>query len=173
MPDWRTDCLCILAVTSGRMALKVNPGVRRSADMWLRRLELLAGALGGALGLAALGFALFAPLGEQCTGSSALGNQTTCSSISLAQAQGLASLSFAIMLFGGPSLGVVIFAICHSLFQRPVLLTILWVCTGLLCFATLLAVLTIGVFFVPADALALLASIAGTMASRQPILATA
>ena len=141
--------------------------------MWLRRLELLGGVLGGALGLAALGYALLAPLAEQCSGSSTSGNQTTCTAISLAQAQGLASLSFAIMLFGGLSLGVAIFAVCHSLLQRPRLLILLWVCTGLLCFATLLAVLTIGVFFVPADALALLASIAGTMASRQPILATA
>ena len=141
--------------------------------MWLRRLELLAGVLGGALGLAALGYALFAPLGEQCSGSSNLGEETTCTSISLVQAQGLASLSFAIMLFGGLSLGVAVFAVCHSLLQRPTLLILLWVCTALLCFATLLGFLTVGVFFVPADALALLASIAGTMASRQPILATA
>ena len=141
--------------------------------MWLRRLELLAGALGGALGLAALGYALFAPLGEQCSGSSTLGERTICAPVSLAQAQGLASLSFAIMLFGGLSLGVAIFAVCHSLLQRPMLLILLWVCTALLCFATLLGFLTVGVFFVPADALALLASISGTMASRQPTPATA
>jgi len=152
------------------------PGARRSDDMWLRRLELLAGALGGALGLAALGYALFAPLSEQCVGSSTSDGQSisTCSSISLAQAQGLGSLSFAIALFGSLSLGVAIFAICHSLFQRPRLLVLLWVCAVLLCFATLLAVLTIGVFFVPADALALLACITGTLASRrQPVPATA
>ena len=141
--------------------------------MWLRRLELLGGVLGGALGLAALGFALLAPLGEQCSGSSTLGEQTICSPVSLAQAQGLASLSFAIMLFGGLSLGVAVFAVSHSLLQRPTLLILLWVCTALLCFATLLAVLTIGMFFVPADALALLASITGTIASQQPIPATA
>ena len=119
------------------------------------------------------GFALLAPLGEQCSGSSTSGNQTTCTSINLVQTQGLASLSFAIMLFGGLSLGVAVFAVCHSLLQRPTLLILLWVCTALLCFATLLAVLTIGVLFVPADALALLASISGTMASRQPVPATA
>ena len=141
--------------------------------MWLRRLELLGGVLGGALGLAALGFALLAPLGEQCSGSSTLGERTICAPVSLAQAQGLASLSFAIMLFGGLSLGVAIFAVCHSLLQRPMLLILLWVCTALLCFATLLGFLTVGVFFVPADALALLASISGTMASRQPTPATA
>ena len=141
--------------------------------MWLRRLELLGGVLGGILGLAALGYALFAPLGEQCTGSSNLGEQTICSPVSLAQAQGLASLSFAIMLFGGLSLGVAVFAVSHSLLQRPTLLILLWVCTALLCFATVLAVLTIGMFFVPADALALLASITGTIASQQPIPATA
>ena len=142
--------------------------------MWLRRLELLAGVLGGALGLAALGYALFAPLGEQCTNSSTQGNQSICSPVSLAQAQGLASLSFAVTLFGGLSLGVAVFAVCHSLLQRPALLTLLWVCAVLLCFATLLAVLTIGVFFVPADALALLACVTGTLASRrQPVPATA
>lgn len=141
--------------------------------MWLRRLELFGGVLGGALGLAALGFALFAPLGEQCSNSSTLGNQSTCTAISLAQAQGLASLSFAITLFGGLSLGVAIFAVCHSLLKRPMLLILLWLCTALLCFATLLAMLSIGVFFVPADILALLASITGTLASQQPAPATA
>jgi hypothetical protein len=135
--------------------------------MWLRLLEMHGGVLGGALGLAALGFALFAPLGEQC------GSQSTCTSISLAQAQGLASLSFAIMLFGTLSLGVAIFAVCHSLLKRPMLLILLWLCAALLCFATLLAVLSIGVFFVPADILALLASITGTLAAQQPVPATA
>lgn len=141
--------------------------------MWLRRLELLGGVLGGALGLAALGFALFAPLGEQCSNSSTLDNQSTCTAISLAQAQGLASLSFAITLFGGLSLGVAIFAVCHSVLRRPMLLILLWVCTALLCFATLLAMLSIGVFFVPADISALLASITGTIASQQAVPATA
>ena len=143
--------------------------------MWLRRLELLAGVLGGALGLVALGYALFAPLNEECAGSSTPGGQTisTCSSISLVQAQGLASLSFAIALFGGLSLGVAVFAICHSLLQRSALLVLLWICAILLCFATLLAALTIGIFFVPADALALVACISGTLASVQPAPATA
>ncbi len=141
--------------------------------MWLRRLELFGGMLGGVLGLAALGVALFAPLGEQCIGSSALDNQTGCSPISLAQAQGLESLLFAITLFGSLSLGLAIFAVCHSLIQRPVLLILLWTCTVLLCFATLLALLSIGVFFVPAVALALLASITGTLASQQPAPASA
>ena len=141
--------------------------------MWLRRLELLAGVLGGALGLAALGYALFAPLGEQCSGSSNLGEQTICAPISLVQTQGLASLSFAIMLFGGLSLGVAVFAVCHSLLQRPTLLVLLWACTVLLCFATLLAILSIGVFFVPTDALALVACITATIASQQSVPATA
>lgn len=143
--------------------------------MWLRRLELLAGALGGALGLVALGYALFAPLSEECTGSSTPDGQTisTCSSISIAQAQGLGSLSFAIALFGSLSLGVAIFTICHSLLQRPMLLVLLWICAILLCFATLLAMFSIGMFFVPADALALVASIIGTVASVQPAPATA
>ena len=143
--------------------------------MWLRRLELLAGVLGGAIGLAALGYALFAPLSEECTSSSTPDGQTisTCSSISIAQAQGLGSLSFAIALFGSLSLGVAIFAICHSLLQRSALLVLLWICAILLCFATLLAILSIGIFFVPADALALVACITGTVASVQPAPATA
>jgi hypothetical protein len=141
--------------------------------MWRRRLELLAGVLAGALGLAALGYALFAPLGEQCTNSSTQDNQSICSPVSLVQAQGLASLSFAITLFGGLSLGIAIFAICHSLFQRSALLVFLWICAILLCIATLLAILSIGIYFVPADALALLACITGTIASRQPVPATA
>ncbi len=143
--------------------------------MWLRRLELLAGLLSGALGLAALGYALFAPLSEECIGSSTSDGQTisTCSPVSLVQAQGLASLSFAITLFGSLSLGVAVFAICHSLLQRPELLVLLWICTILLCFATLLAILSIGVFFVPAAALALVACITGTVASVQPVPATA
>ena len=157
--------------------LIVTPGIltRGGDEMWLRRLELLAGVLAGALGLAALGYALFAPLSEECVGSSTPDGQTisTCSSVSLAQAQGLGSLSFAITLFGGLSLGVAVFAVSHSLLQRPRLLVLLWVCAVLLCFATLLAMFSIGMFFVPADALALLACIIGTIASQQPAPAAA
>lgn len=135
--------------------------------MGLRRLELLGGVLGGLLGLAALGVSLYAPLGELCTGTSAPDIQTSCHPASLVQEQGLASLSFVIVVFGGLSLGIALFAVAHSLLQHPLLLILLWVCTGLLVGATLLALLSIGVFFVPADALALLTSIVGTLAGQQ------
>lgn len=81
--------------------------------------------------------------------------------------QGLASLSFAITLFGGLSLGVIVFAVWHSLARSLPALVLLWVCTALLYGATLLAILSIGVLFVPADALALVASIMGIIAATR------
>jgi hypothetical protein len=141
--------------------------------MWSRRLELVCGVLGGALGLAALGVALFAPLGTKCIDTTTPGSQSGCFPESLVQLQGLASLSFAITLFGGLSLGIILFALWHSRARSLPALVLLWVCTALLWFATLLAALSIGVLFVPADVLALMASIAGTMAARQRVPAHA
>jgi hypothetical protein len=135
--------------------------------MWLRRLELLGGVLGGILGLTALSYALFAPLGKECIGSSVPGRPSTCHATSLLQAQGLASLSFTIVLFGGLSLGLALGAVGHSLRRHAMLLTLLWVCTMLLLAASLLALLSIGVFFMPAAILALLTSIVGTLAGQQ------
>jgi hypothetical protein len=73
----------------------------------------------------------------------------------------------AITLFGGLSLGLALFAVGHSLRGTAVLLILLWACTILLGAATLLALLSIGVFFVPAAMLALLTSIVGTIAAQQ------
>jgi hypothetical protein len=135
--------------------------------MQSRRFELVCGVLAGVLGLSALGFGLFAPLGTECVDTTAPGGQIGCFHVSQVQIQGLASLSFAIVLFGGLALGIALFAAWHSLTRSLPALVLLWACTLLLYFATLLALLSIGLLFVPADALALAASIAGTVAARQ------
>jgi hypothetical protein len=135
--------------------------------MWARRVELIAGVLGGALGLLALGTALFAPLGMQCVDSTTPGGESGCFPVSLVQVEGLADLSFAITLFGLLSVGIALFTLWHVLTHSVAALVLLWVCTVLLYFATLLGALSIGLFFLPADVLALIASIAGTVAPRR------
>jgi hypothetical protein len=83
------------------------------------------------------------------------------------QNQGLASLWFAIALFGGLSLAVVIFSLWHSLAPNLPLLIILWVSVGLLCLVTIAALLSIGILFLPGDALAITAAILGSRATAQ------
>ncbi len=137
--------------------------------MRTRRLELICGVLGGVLGLAALGVALFAPLNLLCYATTLSMPPPGCFRVSQVQEQGLASLAFAIALFGGLSLGIALFALWHSLARSLPALILLWGCTALLWGATLLALLSIGVLLVPADALALTASIAGTVAAGQRV----
>jgi hypothetical protein len=134
-----------------------------------QRLELICGVLGGALGLAALGVALFAPLGVRCVDTTVSSSASGCSPVNLIQMQDLASLTFAITLFGGLSLSIILFAVGHSLTHTLPLLIALWVFTMLLWFATLLGALSIGLFFVPADGLALVAAIAGTVFAGQRV----
>jgi hypothetical protein len=143
--------------------------------MWSRRIERIGGVLGGGLGLAALGIALFAPLSTKCLDTPVAGH-SGCFPVSQVQLQGLASLWFPIALVGGLSLGIVLVALWHSSSQSRLALLLLWGCTTLFWAAsvkTLLVVLSIGVWFVPADLLALTASIAGTVAAGQRVLAHA
>lgn len=137
--------------------------------MGSRRVELVCGVLGGVLGLAALGVALFAPLSTECIDTTGPSGQAGCFSVSQVQVQGLASLTFAITLFGGLSLGIAVFALWHSLARSLPALVLLWVCMALLWGVTVLALFSIGALFVPADVLALVASIAGTVAAGQRI----
>jgi len=115
-----------------------------------RRIEMLAGVLSGILGLVALGISLFAPLVTSCVDT--LQGRHECTSISLMQAQGAESLSFAITLFGALSLAVLIFTVLHSLTLITALLGLLWACTALFYLFMLLA---------------LVASIAGTKVAQQ------
>jgi hypothetical protein len=138
-----------------------------------RRVELVCGVLGGALGLAALAVGLFAPLGTECSDVTGPPAVSSCTPVSVVETQGLASLWFAIALFGGLSLAVLIFALWHSLAPNLPLLILLWISVGLLCALTLLAVLSIGILFLPADALAVTAAILGTRAAMQPVTAQA
>ena len=140
--------------------------------MRLRRIELVCGVLGGLLGLAALAVGLFAPLGTECT-SAGLSPVDSCTNVSVVENQGLASLWFAIALFGGLSLAVIIFSLWHSLAPNLPLLILLWISVGLLCVLTVLALLSIGILFLPGDALAVTAAILGTIAATQPIPARA
>jgi hypothetical protein len=133
-----------------------------------QRVELVCGVLGGALGLAALGVGLFAPLSLRCYAAQPP-IPGGCFRVSQVEVQGLASLTFAIALFGGLSLGIAVFAAWHSLARQLPALILLWVCTALLWGATALALLSIGVLFVPADLLALVASVMGTVAARRRV----
>ena len=142
--------------------------------MRLRRIELVCGVLGGVLGLAALAVSLFAPLAIECS-TSATGSSVTngCTHVSVAETQGLASLWFAIALFSGLSLAVLLFALWHSLAPSLPALILLWVAVGLLCLLTVVALLSIGPLFLPADVLAVTAAVVGTRAAMLPIPAHA
>jgi hypothetical protein len=135
--------------------------------MWTRRLELICGVLGGVLGLAALGVGLFAPSSLVCYGTTHSTPVPGCFRVSLVQEQGLANLALAIALFGGLSLGIAVFALWHSLTRSLPALVLLWLCTALLWGVTVVALLSIGVLALPSDILALVASIAGTVAAGQ------
>jgi hypothetical protein len=135
--------------------------------METRRIELVCGVLGGALGLVALGVGLFAPLDMECTSLANQPGPGDCVRMSVVQSQGIASLQFVIALIAGLSLGILLFATWHSLARSLIALVLLWVCTVLLCFLTLIAIFSIGIFFVPADALALAASIIGIVVAQR------
>lgn len=156
-PPWRADDVLARAEE------------RTGAAMVSRRIELICGVLGGVLGLAALGVGLFVPSGLTCSSGTSGYPRGGCSHISVVQAQGLASLVPAIALFGGLSLCLLLFALWHVRSGSVAALVLLWVCTVALFGATVLALLSIGVLFVPADALALTASIAGTVAGRRMV----
>jgi hypothetical protein len=115
------------------------------AAMESRRIELVCGVLAGALGLTALAVELFT-----------------------VQRQGMEILWLTLTLWVGLWLGVVLCAVWHSLVRSRPALVILWVYTALLCLATIPALIDpIGVVFVPADVLALGASVSGTVAAQR------
>jgi hypothetical protein len=131
----------------------------------LRYVEALCGALGGALGLAALVVAQPAPLSTTCINRGQPGADS-CYHVSVIQSQGLASVWVNILLVGTLSLGIALFGVGHSRGQHALmLLSLLWACTLLLCGYTLVVLLSsVAVLFMPADVLALIASLAGTVA---------
>jgi magnesium-transporting ATPase (P-type) len=134
-----------------------------------RRIELVCGLLGGILGLAALAVGLFAPLGTECTDIADPNGPGTCVQVSAVQIQGLASLWFAITVLGGLSLGIILFAVWHSLAHNHPALMLLWMCTVLLCVSAVLTLSLLGVFFVPAAVLAITASAVGTKVAQQRV----
>jgi hypothetical protein len=141
---------------------------------WFRRIEAISGIAAAALGLVALGVALFAPLGTQSGCTSSLtpdeGTQTDCStsSVNILQIQGLVSLLPAIILFSAPLIGVAVFALLHSLGRGS--LIPLWISVAVLCVAIFLAILSIGIFFAPSALLALLAAITSSLPDRRGAL---
>jgi hypothetical protein len=141
---------------------------------WSRRLEVICGLAAGALGLLALGVALFAPLGTMsgCTTSLAPDGvtRTDCSTthMGIAQIQGLVSLLPAIILIAAPLIGIAVFAVRHSVGRGS--LVPLWISVAVLYVAMVLAILSIGIFFAPSALLALLAAITGSLPDRRGTL---
>jgi hypothetical protein len=139
-----------------------------------RRIELVCGLLGGVLSLAALGVTLFVPSDLICSSGTASSPRGGCVSVSLVQQTGLAGQLAPIALFGGVSLGIILFTLWHTRSRSPLALVLLWGCTVLLIVATLLSLRNVtspGVLFLPADALALVASLAGIFPARQRMAA--
>lgn len=136
-----------------------------------RRVELICGVLGGALGLVALGVVLFAPLTRTCVGGAATHARDGCFYVSAAQQYGLASQAPGIAVFGGLSLGIILFTLWHVRSPRLPALMLLWVCALLLSYLISLGLDSVGLVFMPANALAYAASIAGTIAGRRRVAA--
>jgi hypothetical protein len=152
--------------------------------MWSRRLELVCGALCGALGLALLGVWLFAPLGMKLISTRGIQGPLNVPA-SFWQLYGLASLLSPITAVSGLALGVVVFALWHGLARSLSALVLLWGCTALLwvaCVATVMALLpnisdlfahrgggVLFVLLVLVPVLALVASIAGTVTAWQRV----
>jgi hypothetical protein len=143
---------------------------------WSRRLEVISGVAAGALGLLALGVALFAPLGtvSGCTTSLSPDGvtRTDCSTthVSIAQIQGLVSLLPAIILIAAPPIGIAVFAVRHSVGRGS--LVPLWISVAVLYMAMFLAILSIGIFFAPSALLALLAAVSGSLPDRRGTLSS-
>ena len=143
---------------------------------WSRRIEAICGVAAGALGLLALGVALFAPLGTTSGCTTSLSpdgvTQADCSttSMSLVQVQGLVSLLPAIILFAVPLIGIAAFALLHSLGRGS--LVLLWISVAVLWVAMFLAILSIGIFFAPSALLALFAAITGSLPNRSGRIGT-
>lgn len=111
----------------------------------VRRVELYCGVLGGVLALAALTFGIAMAV----------------------QMQPLNTLWFAITVFGVPSLGILLFSVWHSQSRNVAALLLLIASTLALMVWTYLGGFSIGLFFIPADLLALAAIIAGIVAASQ------
>lgn len=115
--------------------------------MRAQRVELYCGVLGGVLALAALAFGM---------------------SIAL-QLQPLDTLWFAMTVFGVPSLGILLFSVWHSRSRSVAALILLIASTLALMVWTVLGGFSIGLFFIPADLLALAAIVAGLVAALQRV----
>jgi hypothetical protein len=72
-----------------------------------------------------------------------------------------------VLLFAVPLLGIILFVIWHSRNRTLPVLLPLWVCTIMVCVLSVLARTSIGIYFVPADLLALAAAIIGSIAALQ------
>lgn len=141
-----------------------------------RRLELILGTIAGILGLVATGVLFFAPLlpsGQSCTTTVVIGGATTvnCANagtqhISLIQSQPFSSLVGTFLLFVLVPLGILCFALFHSLRRGAGSLSGLWLFTLLQCGLVVLALPSIGWFYFPTALLAVLASVLGTLATR-------
>jgi hypothetical protein len=134
--------------------------------MHWQRIELVCGVLGGALGFAVLGLALFAPLNMICGAGTGPRVRGGCVFMSSIQSEGLANLWLPVALFAVPLLGIILFVIWHSRTPTLPVLVPLWVCTLMVCVVSVLARTSIGTYFVPADVLALAAVITGSIAGQ-------
>ena len=143
-----------------------NHGWNGEETMTLTRwIELVCGLLCGILGLLALVMAFFGP-GISYQGSSSSG--TTFSGVtSYAQARGDVLPYF--VLFGIPLVGVALGAALHTWRRSSAGRILLWVSTAILLLLVVLAILSIGAFFVPSLALAFITS-GAALVNRQTMV---
>lgn len=123
--------------------------------------ETICGLAGGALGLAGLGVAFFAPLGTDagstCDSSGSCTNYSHA--VSYAGMQGIGSVIPYLIVIGLPMLGVAVGATVHATRGSGVARGVLQFCALLLGVFTVLGALSVGIFLLPGTALAIAASV--------------
>jgi hypothetical protein len=134
-----------------------------------RRIEMVSGILSGVLGFIVLGLALVAPLSMICSAGAEPSIRGGCVRINAIQSQGLTNLWVPVLAFAVPFSGIILFGVWHSRTRSLASLVALWVCAVAVSVLSVLALTSIGVYFIPADLLGLAAAIIGAMAAQRRV----
>lgn len=135
----------------------------------VRTIEGICGVLSGALGLAALGVAFWAPGGTTCSTTITAGGSATqtCAAVSYIAENGLSGILPIIIGFSIVFVVIALGAALHGWWGVREGRGMLWVATAVLAFGNFLTILDIGVFLLPSTLLALVASLLAIVGRRR------
>jgi hypothetical protein len=133
-----------------------------------QRIEAWSGLLSLIFGILGMGYAIFGPIYQYASSTISPGGQSSSTSgtASLLQVgiQPITLIIFCILLLA--LFAAAIAALSHSRTRGWGWLIILWLSTGVIAIITLLAIFSVGMFFLPALLLALIASIISSIGGR-------